>query len=331
MEDEDKDSQTYFSPEVRCIISLWAIFKRDVLVLFFLLLLEMASRCFIPVTVQALLSEDESPRKAGVLLTLILLLLMGLFLRHYNGNRGHQIGLKMRALILETLYNKMNSLHSTVFTCSDKKYTQKVDQYLTRDLQNIEQRMYFLLITLTMPFTLIFAAGLLFYWNNLSGIIGFCYFLLMFLVHIVINLCVENHTKNISSLAMQKLGLLKEILLGIRLIKISTWEKAFYKMMTALNDQESLQIFAKYFLLFVERSISLSSPAVASMIIFLSKYYMSGGLDSSQIFVTFQLLLSIRYNVMYFSQMGIDYFYELKDFFRQFRETLAKEEFNMRN
>ena len=138
--------------------------------------------------------------------------------------------------------------------------------------------MYFLFITLTMPITLLCSAGLLIYWNGLTGLIGFFYFLLMFLVHIVINLSVNKHIVVANSIAKQKLILLKETLKGIRIIKISTWEKAFYEMMSALKDKETYQVFMRYLLLFVERSISLSSPAVASMIIFLANFYIEGNL-----------------------------------------------------
>lgn len=61
--------------------------------------------------------------------------------------------------------------------------------------------MFFLLITLTMPFTLLCSAGLLIYWNGLTGLIGFVYFLLMFLVHIVINLSMNKHLVSANSIA----------------------------------------------------------------------------------------------------------------------------------
>lgn len=96
-------------------------------------------------------------------------------------------------------------------------------------------------------------------------------------------------------------------------------------MMSVLKDKETYQIFMRYLLLFIERSISLSSPAVASMLIFLANFYIEGDLVFAETFATLQLLLSIRFNVMYFSQMGIDYFYELKDFFKEFRATLKKD------
>ena len=95
-------------------------------------------------------------------------------------------------------------------------------------------------------------------------------------------------------------------------------------MMSAFKDRETRQIFMRYLLIFIERSISLSSPAVASIIIFLANSSITGNLSFPETFATLQLLLSIRFNVMYFSQMGIDYFYELKDFFKEFRETLLK-------
>lgn len=67
----------------------------------------MLSRIAIPLTVQVLLSMSDSPYKFGLTIGLIILLIVGLVLRHYNGNYGHEIGLKIRTLIIKTLYGKI--------------------------------------------------------------------------------------------------------------------------------------------------------------------------------------------------------------------------------
>jgi hypothetical protein len=67
----------------------------------------MLSRISIPIVVQVLLSLSGSPYKVGLTISLIVLLLIGMILRHYNGNYGHEIGLKIRTLIIKTLYGKI--------------------------------------------------------------------------------------------------------------------------------------------------------------------------------------------------------------------------------
>lgn len=51
--------------------------------------------------------------------------------------------------------------------------------------------------------------------------------------------------------------------------------------MSVYKDKETSQIMKRYVLLFIERSISLSSPAVASMLIFLANFYIEGDLSFS--------------------------------------------------
>jgi hypothetical protein len=39
IDDEDKVDQSYFSPDFKCIINLFAVFKKDIAILFVLLML----------------------------------------------------------------------------------------------------------------------------------------------------------------------------------------------------------------------------------------------------------------------------------------------------
>lgn len=107
IDDEEQLKQSYFSPDFKCIIYLLTAFKKDIIIIFILLLCEMFSRIAIPITVQILLGNNDSPYKEGVTVGLVSLLVIGMVLRHYNGNYGHEIGLKMRTLIIKTLYGKI--------------------------------------------------------------------------------------------------------------------------------------------------------------------------------------------------------------------------------
>jgi hypothetical protein len=84
-------------------------------------------------------------------------------------------------------------------------------------------------------------------------------------------------------------------------------------------------------LLIIERAPSLSSSVVSSILIFITSYYVNGTLSVSSVFATLQLFMLMRFNVMFFSQSGIDHYYELKEILSRYLDILELPETMMLN
>jgi hypothetical protein len=77
-----------------------------------LLVVEMGSRCSIPFIIEVLLKSttDESPY-VGLL---IVILIVGVLFRHNNWRYGQYINLRIRTMLVKTLYRKFMRLGSKV-------------------------------------------------------------------------------------------------------------------------------------------------------------------------------------------------------------------------
>lgn len=78
--------------------------------------------------------------------------------------------------------------------------------------------------------------------------------------------------------------------------------------------------------------MSLSSTAIASVLIYITSYYVGNGkIEVPAVFATLQLFMLMRFNVMFFSQSGIDHYFELKELMGRYMAILELPETNMVN
>lgn len=261
----------------------------------------------------------------GVLITV---LIVGVLFRHNNWKYGQYLNLRIRTMLVKTLYKKLMRLSTHSLKSFDLSRAITV---ITSDLNSIELKMQYLFISFTAPFTLVYSLVMLIVWNGEEGLVGFTYFVGMFALHIIINKCVTPYTAQRSSISQQRIKVLRESLEGLRLLKIYSWQRFFSDTMAALRERETRAIFRRYLLLILERSLSLSSSAVASMLIFITEYYVGGKLEISAVFATLQLFMLMRFNVMFFSQSGIDHYFELKEMMSRYLQILDISESKMTN
>jgi hypothetical protein len=109
------------------------------------------------------------------------------------------------------------------------------------------------------------------------------------------------------------------------------WQRLYETTMSSLKDKETRVIMWRYLFLIIERALSLSSTVISSMLIFITSYYVNGRLSVSNVFATLQLFMLMRFNVMFFSQSGIDHYYELKEIFSRYLQILELPETKMIN
>ena len=67
------------------------------------------------------------------------------------------------------------------------------------------------------------------------------------------------------------------------------------------------------------------------MLIFITEYYVGGKLEIPAVFATLQLFMLMRFNVMFFSQSGIDHYFELKEMMSRYLQILDISESKMTN
>lgn len=96
--------------------------------------------------------------------------------------------------------------------------------------------MQYLFLAFTAPFTLIYSLVMLIVWNGEEGIVGFIYFISMFVLHLIINNWIKPYTARRTTLSEQRIKTLRESLEGLRLLKIYTWERFFSEAMASLKD-----------------------------------------------------------------------------------------------
>jgi ABC-type multidrug transport system fused ATPase/permease subunit len=99
----------------------------------------------------------------------------------------------------------------------------------------IELKLQYLFLAFTAPVTLVYCLVLLILWNGEQGVIGFVYFISMFVVHIIINNRLAGLTVKRSALVEQRMKMLKESLDGIKLLKMYTWENTFRNIVCCLK------------------------------------------------------------------------------------------------
>lgn len=109
------------------------VFKWPLLFMTLLLLVEMISRCSIPFVIEALLfrPNDDGGWLIGIL---IVLLVVGLLFRHNNWRYGQEINLRLRTMLVKTLYKKLMRMSS----CYLKNFEiSRVITHLTSDLNSL--------------------------------------------------------------------------------------------------------------------------------------------------------------------------------------------------
>lgn len=71
---------------------------------------------------------------------------------------------------------------------------------------------------------------------------------------------------------------------------------------------------------------------MSSILIYITSYYVGGGkLEVSAVFATLQLFMLMRFNVMFFSQSGLDHYFELKEIMGRFLQIMDISEAKMVN
>jgi ABC-type multidrug transport system fused ATPase/permease subunit len=155
-----------------------------------LLVVEMGSRCSIPFIIEVLLKSttDESPY-VGLL---IVILIVGVLFRHNNWRYGQYINLRIRTMLVKTLYRKFMRLGSKVLKNFDLS---RAITTVTNDINSIELKLQFVFLAFTAPFTLIYCLVMLINWNGEHGIVGFIYFVSMFAFHMIINNKIKPYTE----------------------------------------------------------------------------------------------------------------------------------------
>eukprot|EP01080_Neovahlkampfia_damariscottae_P012239 gene12239-5825_t len=180
------------------------------------------------------------------------------------------------------------------------KSRQKYDVGMITNLLNIDShsigRMIYVIHDIwNIPLLILLSLSLSFYYVGYSSFIAFFFMLLMTPVTFFIGKIISTQTSRILESKDRRTKLMSEILKGIRVIKLFSWEDAFSKKISELREIEYQQILVLGFLESIQFLIVSMVPILSSVATFsFLSYHDPAFLTSANVFTVLSILNRMR-------------------------------------
>lgn len=237
------------------IKALWSAFKKDYIVAGFLKVVHDIFQFVVPIVLNYLiLFMDDSTKTIGYGITLAIVLfassiIQSICLRQYFFI-CYRVGMQLRSSVITSVYDKslrLNSYARSQYTSGQINNLMSVDgmklQNLTGYLQTIWSGPFQIIISITL---LWFQLG----WACLGGIFVI---IIMIPMSTYIAKALERYQILVMKTKDERIKFLGELLNGIKIVKLQTWEESFIDSISSRRKTEIGYLF-KYYLYYIKTS-----------------------------------------------------------------------------
>ncbi|EGW34666.1 uncharacterized protein SPAPADRAFT_53104 [Spathaspora passalidarum NRRL Y-27907] len=271
------------------VLSKWDIafvifftFKRTLVIGTILAVISLFAMAFTPLLTKYLIRyvearslglESNVGKSIGYSIGLALLMLLsGVTVNHYF-YRGLLVGGSTKALLTNAILKKSLKLNAHG---RHKFPTGKITSIITTDLARIEIALLFQPLIVALPAAAIVAIVILIVNIGVSAVIGIAAFI-FFLGFISLGAKkLFTYRDAVSKITDKRVGLIKEILNNLKMIKFYSWEQPYHKRMIQVRNQEVNMILKIQTLRNVIYSLAMTLNGISAMIAFLVLYALKG-------------------------------------------------------
>ncbi|KRX06387.1 P-loop containing nucleoside triphosphate hydrolase [Pseudocohnilembus persalinus] len=296
-------------------------FKSDVILCILLGCLDAFFKCLNSVILERIIKRIENGETNEAYYWAIGLACSS-FLSTTIRHKQWQIGQYLSGLMMTSImYKKVSRL--TAYSIKQANLG-KIINFIAQDLQQVEIKFMFLFVLTCAPVFFVFATIVLYFRLGVWGFLGIFILLCSIPIQKMIQQNAVHYYKQKQNYSDIKSKLVNEVIEGIRLIKMYSWELAFQKFLSIYRGQEVKMISAVIFRQYTERAISVSFSLLAAYLTFLCMYVTDNGdLNSSTIFSTIEILNNMRVNVIMFVGIGIGFIFEFITLLNRFVDILS--------
>nr|XP_023018986.1 multidrug resistance-associated protein 4-like [Leptinotarsa decemlineata] len=299
------------------IFALYHIFAESVKVAQPILIFHMLS-----------LLQDKNPDEDnGKIITYAALVALVAFLR---GASTHNylmsilfLGMKVRIAVCSLIYRKSLRLSKSALT--ETTIGQMVN-LLTNDVgrfDTVAQYFHFLWFT---PFLILVVGYFLFIYVGPSGIVGNAYLVGFIPIQMYLAKLISKYRLRTATRTDERVRLMNEIVSGIQVIKMYTWEKQFSKMAEIIRRQEVHQIKQTSTVRALTRSYSIVSVKIA-VFVSIFTYVLTGNTLSAKYTYTVLVFYGVlRLSLLTFFTEGLTFLAEARVSVKRIQRFLLYEE-----
>ncbi|KAJ9073003.1 hypothetical protein DSO57_1021223 [Entomophthora muscae] len=233
---------------------------------------------------------------------MVLAVLLHGILHHHFFFPAMRCGQRVRAGLTSLMYSK--SLH---LSSASSFSNGAVINLISNDVQIFETNMAFVHFIWIGPVETTAVAVLLYLNIGIAGLIGLCTFLFYIPLQFWFSRRFMAIRRLSSSLRDSRIRMLSDILLGIQLIKLSSWEAAMRNIVRLLRGQEIKQLRRSAAMKATNESLFFSFPAIIATIAFCTYWALNNRtLTPDRVFVSLSLFNIIRLTMTNFFTKAIE-------------------------
>ncbi|CAH1183163.1 unnamed protein product [Phaedon cochleariae] len=311
------------------IKAILSVFLPEVLGLFLIVSICEGSRLLQPLLISQLLAfydnnEIEQNKNDAYLYAglIVLTALIAVFSIHYYQLRIAQVGIKVRIVMCSLIYRKALRLNQSAL--ADTTVGQMVN-LLSNDVGRFETGMNFLHHLWLAPLETFLVMYLCYNEVGYTGLVGTAFLLLSIPVQSWLGKKTSQMRLNVAIRTDERVRLMNEIIAGVQVIKMYTWEKPFTKLVEVVRAREIKYIrFTS-----VIRAILMSCGLVlnrAAVFLCIVVYVLTGNVLTSAYCFTMTSFYRILASVTMFLPMAISTIAEMMISVRRIKQFLLYDE-----
>nr|XP_023018988.1 multidrug resistance-associated protein 4-like [Leptinotarsa decemlineata] len=274
------------------------------------------------------LLQDKNPGEDnGKIFTYVAFVALVAFLRAASTHNYQMsitfLGMKVRIAVCSLIYRK--SLRLSKSALAETTIGQMVN-LLTNDVgrfDTVAQYFHYLWCT---PFLILVEAYFLFIYVGPSGIVGNAYLVGFIPVQMFLAKLVSKYRLRTATRTDERVRLMNEIVSGIQVIKMYTWEKQFSKLAEIIRRQEIQQIRQTFTIRAFTNCYSIVSLKIAVFISILTHVLTGNTLTAKYTYTVLVFYGVLRSSLLTFFTQGLTFFAEAKVSVKRIQQFLLYEE-----
>ncbi|XP_017043983.2 probable multidrug resistance-associated protein lethal(2)03659 [Drosophila ficusphila] len=297
-------------------------------------ILELGTRATLPLILGALISEFTTHKNGDGLqaqiygLLLIITTLLSVLMFHPFMMGMMHLAMKMRVAVSTAIYRKALRLSRTALGDTT---TGQVVNLLSNDLGRFDRALIHFHFLWLGPLELLIASYFLYQQIGIASLYGIAILLLYLPVQTVLSRLTSKLRLQTALRTDQRVRMMNEIISGIQVIKMYTWEKPFGRLIEKLRRSEMSSIRKVNYIRGTLLSFEITLSRIAIFVSLLGFVLMGGQLTAERAFSVTAFYNVLRRTVSKFFPSGMSQFAELLVTLRRIKKFMMRDETAVRS
>ncbi|EGV65694.1 P-loop containing nucleoside triphosphate hydrolase protein [Yamadazyma tenuis ATCC 10573] len=255
--------------------------------------------------------------------SVVLIYVNGLLLNHFFHN-AMVTGAQCKAILTKSVLLKSFKLTSKA---KHSFPPGRITSMVTTDLSRIDLAVGFQPLVVCFPIPVIIAIGLLLKFIGVTALTGIGLFFVSLIICVLLTTKLFNTRETVVDYTDERIGLMREILTNLKVIKFYAWEMAYKLRITSVREQEMKYLFTIKVLRNFITAYAVTLPVVSSMLSFVTLWAAEAMKDAGRVFSSLSLF-SILAQAIMLLPIALATGADAMIGFRRLREFLSADEYN---